>query len=642
MALVTLDHIVHRFGDRTVLDGANLAVQENEKIGLVGRNGCGKSTMLRMIAGEITPDDGRVQKAKTTSVGYLAQQHDFDLEKTLIEEARGAFEALEDLHAELGELAEAMASAEGEALENILERYADIEERIEAGGGYTTEHLVEATLHGLGLGDELFEVRVGDLSGGQRARLALARLLLSQPRVLLLDEPTNHLDIPGRQWLESFLADYDGAVLLISHDRWLLDEVVDRIVEIEGGRTYAYPGNYHAYIEQRAVRRLEQQRRRQKQESFIRQQKQFIDRYKTGQRAKEARGRERKLNRYIQNDLVEQVHQEGVMQLELPPAPRCGNQPIRTHNLSKRYEGLPLFENLEIDIRRGDRIGIIGPNGCGKSTLIRILLGQLEPDTGTARLGANVSPGYYEQTHRHLDPEQTPVTYLQKTVEGLSEQQARDAAGAFLFSGLEQDKRLGVLSGGERARAVLAGLVLGGHNLLILDEPSNHLDIPSAERLEQALKQYDGTLLVVTHDRMLLQDTVDQLLIFDGLGHVRHFLGSWQDYLAEGAAELTAAQQRIAAPKPEPDAPPPAGRQQRGTERAARGATARGRPYGGLRPEELERRIIGLEEKIKEIDQSFADPEVFKDADRVRKLREQREKIAAELADLEAAWEAKA
>ena len=520
MSLLTISNLRHTYGTHVVLDGATLSIEDGEKLGLVGRNGSGKTTLMRAIRGDLEPDSGSIQVQKGARVGYLSQHPDFEMTDTVREAAARAFERLHQLHAELEALFEAMASSDEEELDRLLKRQAELETEIATEGGYAIDHKIDGTLHGLGFSEAQTKQTVDTLSGGQKARLGLARLLLEQPDLLLLDEPTNHLDIDGRRWLERFLADeYEGAVIVVSHDRWLLDRVVSRIAEVERGVLREYPGNYHSYIELRHERMLTESRRHAKQLDKIRAEEAFIRKYKEGQRAKQARGRASRLERYKQEELVERPIELDVMRLKLPIPKRVGDIILSAEDLAQTLGDKDLFEGFSIDIRPGDRIGIIGANGIGKTTLIRTMLGDLEPTDGTVRSSPRLSVGWFRQNQSHIDLSLEVWEYLQSVItsnEGdskASEQQARDLAGAFLFSGREQDKQLELLSGGERARAVLAGLVSAAHNLIVLDEPSNHLDIPAAERLEQALvsfgdkKKHGGALILISHDRALLEGT---------------------------------------------------------------------------------------------------------------------------------------
>jgi len=659
MALLSVANLVMSIGDRPILDGVNLTVDAGEHVGMVGRNGCGKSTLLKIIAGigQFKSDSGQVQLARGTTAGYLTQDPTLNLENTLREEAGTAFAALEKLHKELEQLAHDMGTADGDALEKLLKRYEQVEHEVQAAGGYAVDHLIDETLHGLGLTDEFFGVKVKDLSGGQKGRLALAKLLLSRPDILLLDEPTNHLDIAGRQWLEEFLSGYNGAVVLVSHDRWLLDRVVSKIYELEDGKMVEYPGNYQAFRTQRVERQMVARRIYEKQQERVKHEQAFINRYRAGQRAAQAQGREKRLERYKRDEVMEKPIEMDDMNLKLRPIPRCGDLVATSDHVTKEYEKKPLFRSLSLVIKRGDRVGIIGPNGAGKTTLINTLLGVVEPDSGTVRVGNSVNVGHYRQTQEHLDLRLTIVDYLRKFVPSETEQEARDLAGAFLFSGMDQDKQMSVLSGGERSRAVLAGLIVKGHNLLVLDEPTNHLDIPSAERLEDALKQFTakqegfgenqiggGTLILITHDRMLLEDLVDQLLILDGHGNVRHFTGTYSEYVEAEKAAATAASS---------GAKPQAGNPAKGKTDGKK-AQAETKPAAAPQQQQqssgkqsslskisqpmLEEKIVKLEAQLAEVDKELADPDVYRDGAKVRKLQDKRARITGELTPLEEEW----
>ena len=537
---------------------------------------------------------------------------------------------------------------------------------MQAAGGYAVDHKIDQTLHGLELDDEVFSVKCKDLSGGQKGRLALAKLLLSEPDILLLDEPTNHLDIAGRQWLEEYLRNYRGAVVLISHDRWLLDRAVSKIYELEAGGMVEYPGNYEKFRELRVLRLEEMRRAYDKQQTKIKQEQSFIDRYRAGQRATQAQGREKRLERYIRDESLEPPMELDTMKLRLEPKARSGDQVCIAEGLKVAFDDKQLFEDFGISIKRGDKIGVIGPNGAGKSTLIRCLLGEQEPTAGTSKLGSQVDVGWYRQTHEHLDLKQSIVEYLRKFVESGTEQEARDLAGAFLFSGMEQDKPMNVLSGGERARAVLAGLMSRGHNLMVLDEPTNHLDIPSAERLEEALRRYnqaekkystansgggEGTLILITHDRMLLEHLVDQLIVFDGQGGVQHFLGTYSEYLesqsgkdvlvnAEEKTDATQGKKRqdAKAPKRQEKAKKSADSASAGGSKKNKNKGNKNKALSGMDTAKLEEKIEAIESKISNIESQLADPETYKDHAKFGALQEEHDKLKKELEPYETEW----
>ncbi|MFW6058647.1 MAG: ABC-F family ATP-binding cassette domain-containing protein [Phycisphaeraceae bacterium] len=653
MALLSVANLTLHFGQRVLLDGVNLTLEAGDHVGLVGRNGCGKSTLMRLIAGlgGHRPDEGRIQLARGAVVGYLHQDPDLAPDTTLRQEAGKAFSELFELHEQLEQVSHEMAEADGDALDKLLKRYEQLEHRMEALGGYAVDHRIDQTLHGLGLTDEYFPVKVRDLSGGQKNRLALAKLLLSEPDLLLLDEPTNHLDIAGRQWLEGFLAGYAGAVLLVSHDRWLLNRSVGKIVELEHGELVEYPGNYDKYRALRAERRLAQQRAYEKQQTRIKQEQSFIDRYRAGQRAKQAQGREKRLERFKRDEAFELPPEMDTMNLQLRPSVRSGDMVAQAEQIAVRYPGKTLFENLSVKVERGNRIGIIGPNGAGKSTLVRCLLGEQDPSDGTTRTGAQVSIGHYRQTHEHLLHEPaTVMEYLRRFVPNETEQEARNLAGAFLFSEEEQDKPLSALSGGERSRVALASLVAGRHNVLVLDEPTNHLDIPSAERIEEALAQFttppsgygqnkgaEGTLLLITHDRMLLENLADQLIVLDGEGRVQRVLGTYSDYLA------MQQQEKDAAATPAPAASKANEARKAKTENAQRNPK-RSTSNGSRRmtQKQLEAEIERIETRLAEIDAELASPETHRDGQRIKRLRAESDELRGRLQPLEDEWAARA
>ena len=650
MPLVTASNLRVTLGAKQVLDGATFGLEPGERVGLVGRNGCGKTTLLKILCNTAKMDSGDVSLQRGVRLGYMAQEHRFDVGDTMRTAASKAMAEADQAKIALDAVFEAMATAEGDELQRLLDRQVELEEAIERGGGWSSDHLVDAVLHGLGFVDEQFDIPVTGLSGGQKARLSLARLLLQNPDVILLDEPTNHLDIDGCKWLENFLAEtFKGAVVVISHDRRLLDRVVHRIEEIHDGRVRSYPGNYEAFVALRAERHLSQMRVHEKQLDKIRSEERYIMRYKAGQRAKQARGRATRLERFKRDELVERPIELDSMRISLPSGPRVGDSVLVAEGISKKLGDRQLFSNLDLFIAPGDRIGIIGPNGTGKTTLVRTLLGELESDTGTIKRSPKMHAGWFRQTHEHLDRTLNIWQHLQRTVPArpggskLTEQEARNLAGAFLFSGIEQEKALGELSGGERARAVIAGLVAGGHNLLVLDEPTNHLDIPSAERLEEALAMdpddggFDGALLLVSHDRALLAATCDRLIVMDGHGNASLFDGTYDEWEAKRAADAKAAaapkESQRRAPTPAPAAKP-----------SPKPAEPKGKrsPLDNKSAEELESAIARMNARKTAIDEDLVSPALARDRAKLDRLLKEREQLEKDLAGHEEAWLRKA
>jgi len=667
MAILSVANLRFGYGDHIVLDGTNMTLEHGEHVGMVGRNGQGKSTLMKLIAGlgNMKPDEGQIQLNRGSTVGYLHQDPILNLDHTLREEAQSVFAELEKLHAQLDVISHQMAEVDGEQLDKLLKQYEQVEHLMQAAGGYAVDHQIEQALHGLGLGDETYNIKVKDLSGGQRGRLALAKLLLTKPDLLLLDEPTNHLDIAGRIWLEEYLSNYSGAVILISHDRWLLDKVVSKIYEVEIGRVFEYPGNYHKFTELRAERRLVAQRVYEKQQDKIRQEKNFIDRYKAGQRAKQARGRENRLERYIANELTDRPIELNVMSLQLPAPPRSSDQVLSVENLSKSYDNgkKNLFDTFNVIIRRGDRVGIIGPNGAGKSTLVRCMLGEQDADSGETKIGSQVLVGHFKQTHDDMLPEKTIIEYLTKRMPNESGQLARDLAGAFMFSGQDQDKKLGMLSGGERSRVALAAMLSGTHNLLVLDEPTNHLDVLSAERLEAAAQLFTaessgwgeqakggGTLILISHDRWLLDTLVNQLLILDGHGGVKHFWGNYSQYVeaqnevkkqSNLKVEEATKREQANKSKAKSKAAQSSKSQKKQNTPKAKSQPKRSGSLTKISQSTLEAQIMQFENELAELDKQLADPETYKDHKRFTQLQSQHEKFTNELGPLEEEWAAR-
>ncbi len=708
MPLLSCTNIQYSIGTRVLLDGISFSVEPGQRIGMVGRNGCGKTTFLRMLAGRAKPDIGSVTLQKGARMGYLTQDPELNPENTLRSEAAAGFIELGKLHIELEEVYHQMAlpeNADPDLMQRLMDRQSDIQHHIEEMGGYDVDHKVDAVLHGLGFTDGQFNVQVSKLSGGQKGRLALAKLLLESPDILLLDEPTNHLDIVGREWLEEFLVnEFKGAVLIISHDRYVLDRVVHRIEELENGRLIDYPGNYTAFIDIRRERLKSQQRAYENQQSEWAKEEEYIRRFRAGQRAKEAQGRLAKLERQKELFAIERVAEMSSAKFGFPEAPRSGDHVIVVREGSKKYTNVideenpvphekVLFHELNVTISRGERWAVIGPNGAGKTTLIRCILGQTPIDSGVTKLGSSVVIGYYAQLPPEVDGDLAVYQYLQRIIRSenekqiYSEQQARDLAGAFLFAGRDQDKQLKVLSGGERSRARLAGLLASAKNLIILDEPTNHLDIPSAERLEQALhvdEQGDGfagTLLLISHDRALIDATCDHLIVLDGKGNAEVFTGTyseWHARQAERAKESARTEQEKAKRAQQPKSAPQPAKQPAKQEPKSNGQWAApvvkpvqqqkqgkgggnnngGRDGGGggggggaggggggakgglswMPADRLEQEIEKLGKQLKHLDDELAKEEVYRDATLFKKTLAERETAHSAMEKHEQEW----
>jgi ATP-binding cassette, subfamily F, member 3 len=636
VSLATLSKIEKTFGKRVLFDKLDLNIEPGERLGFIGSNGAGKTTLFKVLTGEVVPDAGIVAISKGTKVGHLTQDPSFEAGNAVVDEAELAFSQLHALSHKLREIEHEMAHRSGEALDKVLRHYQQTQHDFELAGGYAWRHKLEATLLGVGLGRETWEQSVQTLSGGQRSRLALAKLLISAPDLLLLDEPTNHLDLAAIEWLEKYLLTFGGAVVLISHDRYLLDRLATRIVWLTDCRIKSYPGNYSSFVQQRELQELTQQRAYEQQQADVAKQQEFIRRFGAGQRSKEAKGREKRLDRLLKSDqMVGQVQAGRKIHLSLGTDQRAGDQVLDVRDLSKGFDNKQLWNDIKFHVRRGERIGVIGPNGSGKTTLLSTLLGQSDADAGEIRWGANLNIGYYDQRLDDFDPD---LTVLEAAWEDrdVKEQQVRDVLATMLFRGDDIHKRMALLSGGERARVRLSQLLLDKPNVLVLDEPTNHLDIPSREALEGTLAGFEGTVLCVSHDRYFLDRVAKRLLVLEP-PRVIDFAGGYSDWVhkLEEEAELRAAES-AAKPRPKPSAPSPA------TPRDASAGKKKdnpyARPFGRLTLEELEQQITDTEIALQECQSSFGDAEAFKAPGRGQQLHSEYESLSKKLEALEAEY----
>ncbi len=627
MPIVTLANLEKSFGDRVIFHDLNFLIDRGERVGLIGDNGTGKTTLFKIITGEMQPESGVVSIARSIKLGHLTQDAVFDPKNTVMDEAELAFAELHDLSHRMRELEHDMAEQHGEALDKTLEKYQNVQHEFDLAGGYAWRHKLEATLLGVGLPENSWEQNVETLSGGQRSKLNLAKLLIARPDLLLLDEPTNHLDLAAIEWLEKYLLEFDGAVLLISHDRYLLDRLATRIVWLTKQKLQNYPGNYSAFVQQKELQELSQARAHELQQKDIEKQAEFVRRFKAGQRAREAKGREKRLNRLLKSEaMIDAVTVSKKIHLSIDTDRRAGDRVLHVRELSKAFDNKVLWRNVEFEIKRGERIGIIGPNGSGKTTLLRALMGQEDTDTGTIRWGANLGIGYYDQRLDEFDPERS---IYDEVADGRSvkDQELRDCLATMLFRGDDVKRPMGLLSGGERARVALAELLLDKPNVLLLDEPTNHLDINSREALENSLAGFGGTIICVSHDRYFLEKTIGRLLILNP-PVVRDFEGRYSAYLQTlGRAE---------APKPEKHKPKSATTPAPVSKSAKKRAdNPFNRKFGKLKLEELEQQISKTEKQIVALQHTFGDPEAFKNPAKSKDLHAEYDQLQKTLAELE-------
>lgn len=645
--LLQASGIGKQYGAAVVLSNIHLQVGERERIGLVGANGAGKSTLLRILAGESSYDGGQLFMAKGLKLGYLAQDSGLQSDRSILEEMRDVFADVLAMERELRELESRMADpalAEDEAAyKQVLARYDAVAEMFRARDGYAVDASIRGVLHGMGFGDMPQETIVSTLSGGQKTRLALARLLLVKPDALLLDEPTNYLDIETLTWLESHLRGYPGAVLVVSHDRYFLDALVDIIYEIDRTSSKRYAGNYSAYVEQKAADYERNMKLYEKQQDEIARMEDFVRRnIVRASTTKRAQSRRRMLERMERIDRPAGELKRASFRFEIDRM--SGKDVLDVQNLAMSYDGgrTRLFRGASFELHRGESVALIGPNGIGKSTLLKALIGQMEPAAGAIYWGTNITIGYYDQEQTGLNPDNTVLEELWGAYPNLEEVRIRTVLGNFLFSGEDVSKKIHSLSGGEKARVSLAKLMLKNANMLILDEPTNHLDLMSKEVLESALLDYEGTLLFISHDRYFLNRMAERVIELHPDG-VRHFLGNYDDVLEKRLelAELSLAAS-TASTASTAFAAPAAGTIAANAKASAAEAPAlsyeeekqakREERIRQRRLEQLESDIAAAEESIEALELRLADPDVYNDYVAVQQLQteidEQKKKLS--------------
>ena len=529
--ILSCNNISKSFGTDIIIKSCSFNIEDHEKAAIVGINGAGKSTLLKIITGEEPADTGIVTLAKDKTLGYLAQQQDLQSDRSIYDELLSVKQYILDMESELRRIEAAMNSASGDELEALMNRYTNLNHEFEMNNGYAYKSEITGVLKGLGFTEEDFSLHVNTLSGGQKTRVSLGKLLLSKPDIIMLDEPTNHLDMESISWLENYLLNYNGAVLIVAHDRYFLDKIVSKIIEIDNGDCTVFSGNYTDYASKKAILRnmklkeyLNQQRDIKHQEEVIAKLKQF-NREKS---IKRAESREKMLDKM---EVVDKpVELNAKMNIQLEPSVVSGNDVLTVTDLTKSFDGNTLFNNINFDIKRGERVALIGNNGTGKTTILKLINGIIQPDSGSIYLGAKVAIGYYDQEHHVLDPDKTLFQEIQDAYPDLNNTQIRNTLAAFLFTDDDVFKYIRDLSGGERGRVSLAKLMLSNANLLILDEPTNHLDIVSKEILENALNSYTGTVLYVSHDRYFINATATRIIELTNQNIV-NYIGNYDYYL---------------------------------------------------------------------------------------------------------------
>lgn len=631
--ILSCQNICKAFGEEEIIKDACFHIEEKEKAALIGNNGAGKTTLLRIIMNELSADSGSVVISRDKKIGYLAQYQDIHGHQTIYDELSSTKQHIIDMENRIRTLEQEMKNSQGEQLEKLMQTYSRLTHQFELENGYAYKSQIAGVLKGLGFSEEDFTKQIETLSGGQKTRVALGKLLLSQPDILLLDEPTNHLDMESIAWLENYLLTYPGAVLIVSHDRYFLDKVVTKVVEIEAGYVRMYSGNYSAYALKKAQLRDAQYKAYLNQQREIKHQEAVIAKLKSFNREKSIRraeSREKMLDKMQRLDKPAEINDQ--MRLTLEPRFISGNDVLTVEELSKTFPGQTLFQNISFEIKRGERVALIGNNGTGKTTLLKILNQVIPADSGKFTLGSKVQIGYYDQEHHVLHMEKTVFQEISDTYPTLTETQIRNMLAAFLFTGDDVFKVISSLSGGERGRVSLAKLMLSEANFLILDEPTNHLDIASKEILEEALNSYTGTVLYVSHDRYFINQTATRILDLTNQAIV-NYIGDY-DYYLEKKEELTAKYAPLTTQ--EEEAVQVSDNKLSWQQQKEQQAKERKREN---ELKKTEKRIEELEARDQEIDETMILPEVCTNVAECTRLSKEKAAIAAELEELYEKWE---
>jgi len=639
--ILSCNNITKTFGTDTILSDCSFHIEEREKAAIVGPNGAGKSTLLKIIMGRLPADDGTVTISKDKTLGYLAQHQNLSSDGTIYDELLSVKKDIIALEEKIRETEQQMKNATGEQLDTLLDQYTKMNHQFELENGYAYQSEIVGVLKGLGFTEDDFSLPVNTLSGGQKTRVALGKLLLSKPDIILLDEPTNHLDMESIRWLENYLLGYNGSVIIVAHDRYFLDRIVTKIIEIENTHVTVFSGNYTAYADKKKILRNMQLKEYLNQQREIKHQQEVITKLKQFNREKSikrAESREKMLDKLEVVDKPAEINDK--MNIELNPSVISGNDVLSVSHLSKAFDDNTLFTDISFDIKRGERVALIGNNGTGKTTILKIINDILPADSGEIKLGSKVTIGYYDQEHHVLDPDKTLFDELQDAYPDLNNTQIRNTLAAFLFTNDDVFKYIRDLSGGERGRVSLAKLMLSNANFLILDEPTNHLDMVSKEILENALNSYTGTVLYVSHDRYFINTTATRIIELVGQTTV-NYIGNY-DYYIEKKDALTAA---ALAGKPADSSSAVSAAQKNAQKESAKADWKQSKEEQALlkkKKNELkktEERITVIEDRLKAIEEESALPEVCTDTARLLELHKESTKLSQELDTLYEKWE---
>ena len=640
--ILSVSNICKSFSEKIILENISFHLEDYDKAALVGINGVGKTTLLRIIVGEMTPDEGLVTFSKGKSYGYLAQNTEISGDATIYDTLLQVKEHLLVLEQEIRKVEKQMKYVEGTELESLMNQYSNMTHQFETEGGYQYQSELVGVLKGLGFIEEEFSKPMSTLSGGQKTRVALGKLLLTKPDLIILDEPTNHLDMNSIAWLETYLLNYKGAVLIVSHDRYFLDKIAGKVIELDQGKATVFTGNYSDYAVKKEQLRVARLNAYLKQQQEIKHQEEVIEKLKSFNREKSikrAESREKALAKIEVLDKPTETNSE--MKIHLTPRIVSGNDVLQVQGLSKAFPNHPLFSDLDFELKRGEHVAIIGDNGTGKTTILKIINQIIDADAGSMRLGTNVTIGYYDQEHHVLHGEKTLFEEISDEYPNLNNTQIRNTLAAFLFTGDDVFKKISTLSGGERGRVSLAKLMLSESNFLILDEPTNHLDIMSREILETALNHYEGTVLYVSHDRYFINKTATRILELSGQS-LTNYLGNY-DYYLEKKPQIGSNSSSSAFPPATAVTSANVSVKENGSDRKQEWKQ-RKEEQAAIRKKErelakTEERIAFIEERTSKIDEEMALPEICSNSVKLQELQKEKDSLEEELMELMERWE---